>query len=76
MPAQVPVRCADGMKVVVQQSADRGLLVCGAVVGGASPGMFAEQIVQAIPAAGRLADQVLVVQLTQAPPGGLQVGVV
>ena len=31
---------------------------------------------EAIPAAGRLADQVVVIQLAEAPPGGLQVGVV
>jgi len=40
--------------VVVQQPVDRGLLILGAVVGGASPGMFAEQVVQAVPAAGML----------------------
>ena len=31
---------------------------------------------ETVPAAGRLADQVVVIQLAEAPPGGLQVGVV
>ena len=65
-----------GVQVVVQQPVDRGLLIRGVVGGGASPGVFAEQVVQAVPAAGRLADQVVVIQLAEAPPGGLQVGVV
>ena len=38
--------------------------------------MLAEQVVEAVPAASRLADQVLVMQLAQAPPGGVQVDAV
>ena len=75
-PGDVPAGGHGGVQVVVQQPADRGLLIRGAVAGGASPGVFAEQVVQAVPAAGRLADQVLVIQLAEAPPGGLQVGAV
>ncbi len=63
------------MQVVVQQPADRGLVVRG-VGGGARPGVFAEQVVQAVPAAGRFRDQVVVIQLVETPAGDLQVGVV
>jgi len=38
--------------------------------------MFAEQVVEPVPAAGRLADQVLVIQLAETAPGGSQAGVV
>ena len=65
-----------GVQIVVQQPVDRGLPVRGVVAGGKSPGMLAEQVVQAVSAAGRLADQVLVMQLAQASPGSWQVGVV
>ena len=65
-----------GVQVVVQQSADRGLLICGVVGGGASPGVFAEQVVETVPAAAGFADQVVVIQLAQTLPGGMQVGVV
>jgi len=34
--------------------------------------MFAQQVVEAIPAVGMLADQVLVIQLAETPPGGSQ----
>ena len=75
-PGGMPAGGHGGVKVVVQQSADRGQVVCGAVVGGASPGVFAEQVVETVPAAGRLADQVVVIQLAEAPPGGPQAGVI
>ena len=50
-----------GVQVVVQQPVDRGLIVCGTIVGGAGAGIFAEQVMEAIPAEGRLAYQVLVI---------------
>ena len=75
-PGDVPAGGHGGVQVVVQQPVDRGLLFRGVVGGGKSPGMLAEQVVEAVPAAGRFADQVLVVQLAEAPPGGMQVGAV
>ena len=75
-PGDVPAGGHGGVQVVVQQPTDRGLVVRGGVSGGESPGVFAEQVVQAVPAAGRLADQVLVIQFAQAPLGGWQVGAV
>ena len=65
-----------GVQVVIQQPAERGLLIRRAVGGGESPGVFAEQVVEAVPAAGGFADQVMVIQLAKTPPGGPQVGVV
>jgi len=65
-----------GVQIVVQQPADRSLLIRGVIVSSESSGMLAEQVMKAVPATGRLADQVLVLQFAQAPPDGWQAGAV
>jgi hypothetical protein len=54
-----------GVQVVIQHPPSRGDAVCLVVSGSQGAGMFAEQIVQLVPAEGGLADQVLVIQLIE-----------
>ena len=71
VPGGMPAGGHGGVEVVVQQPADRGQVVRVVVGGSQRPSMLAEQVVEAVPAAGGLADQVLVMQLGEAPTGGL-----
>ena len=67
---------ARGVLVVVQQPAQPRRRLGGGVGGGQGPGVLADQVVQPVPAAGGLGDQVLVVQGLQAAAGGAQIGLV
>ena len=75
-PGDVPAGGHGGVQVVVQQPVDRGLVFGGTVGGGQARACSRMQVVQAVPAAGRFADQVVVVQLAEVLPGGVQVGAV
>ena len=65
-----------GVLVVVQEPAQGGVSLGGGVGGGQGPGVLADQVVQPVPAAGGLGEQVLVVQGRQAAAGGAQIGVI
>ena len=59
-----------GVLVVVQQPGGGAVPVTVGVAGGQGAGVLADQVVQPVPALGRLGDQVLVVQGLQAAAGG------
>jgi hypothetical protein len=65
-----------GLHVIVHQPADSGLTLFGVVGFRERLGVLADQVVQAVPAAGRLDDQMVVEQLDEAAPGGGQTAVV
>ena len=64
------------MQVVVQQPPGRGVAIRRGGGVGQGAGVFAEQVVQAVTAGRGLADQVLVIQLTEQAAGLVQAGAV
>ena len=64
------------VQVIIQQPPGGGVAVCRVVGGCQGAGVFAEQVVQAVAAAGGLGDQVLIVEGLEVTAGGGQVGVV
>ena len=65
-----------GVLVIIQQVLQPLVSLGGGVGGSQGPGVLAEQVVQPVPAAGRLGEQVLVVQGRQTAAGGTQIGLI
>ena len=65
MPAGGP----GGVQVVVQQPGGGGVAGGRVIGGGQGPGVLADQVMEPVPAAGGLGDQVLVVEGLQAAAG-------
>jgi hypothetical protein len=73
---EVPASGPGGMQVVIQQPGD-GSVPGGRVIGGRQgAGVLADQVVEPVPAAGGLGDQVLVVEGLQAPARGGHAGTI
>ena len=72
-PGDVPPGGRSRVQVVIEQPVDGHLVVRGVLARGACPGVFAEQVVETVPTAGNFADQVVVVQLAEAPLGSVQI---
>jgi hypothetical protein len=64
------------VQVVVQQSGESQAAFCGQVVGGQSPGVVRDEVMEAVAAWGVFVDQVVAVYLIQETAGGREAGVI
>ena len=72
-PGQVPVGPADGMQVVVEESAESCLALGDRVGGGHGSGMLADEIVQSVAPPREFDEEVRVIQRFEVPSGGREI---